>query len=447
MTDTLERSLAQLTALSSPLQWSDIERRAADGEAFPTDAPMHGGPTRVAVGLLAAAILLVVVVIAWQRDPATQDLHTDLGTPASSPPHATSPVDAAPSTTASGTGSSALRTRRFAVTATTADAYLVWGGESGSDEVDHRDGFAVDLESGSVSTIPDAPITLAWASQGAWTGTELVVWSATTGCDTCLPIIPEAAAWNPATSTWRRVTPPPSEATASAEGAVWAGDRIVTATSKGVAAAYDPAADDWTMLPPLDVAVWGKSSLVWTGTEVVFWVTSGFSGPFPAPVGNPIADQGWRWTLGASSWEPLPDLPDGHRTTRATAVWTGNELLIWGAATGGDSSNDVGVGARWRPGDDTWRPLAPSPQPAGGANEGTHGSQTLGVDRATGDVAIRPLLLSGFGLDPVRLLLYRPASDSWRSLGVFIAGWNPSVDVVDGRVFVSDPEAPIVGTL
>jgi len=442
MTDTVERAVAELSDLPSPLRWSDVERRAADSDVLPIHAPTRVGPTRVAIGLSAAAILLVVLMVAWSQRPENQELRTDLAAPTTSPP-----ADLTPSTTAPGSDSAALRTRRSAVSAITDDAYLVWGGESGAAEQDHLDGFAVDLGSGAVSTIPAAPITTVWASQGAWTGTELIVWSAWTGCDTCVPIVPEAAAWNPSTSTWRQVTAPPAAVTASTEGAVWAGDRIVTATSNGVAASYDPRTDEWTMLPPLDVAVWGQASLVWTGAEVVFWATAGFSGPFPAAVGGPIADQGWRWTPGAASWEPLPDLPEGQRTARASAVWTGAELVVWGAATGRDSSNDIGVGAKWRPGDDAWRPMAPSPQPAGSGFQGTQGSQLLGADRATGDVAVRPLALFGSEPDPGQVLLYSPGSDSWRSLEIYIDGWGAPVAVVDGTVFVPDPIAPIAGTL
>jgi len=183
---------------------------------------------------------------------------------------------------------------------------------------------------------------------------------------------------------------------------------------------------------------------VWTGDEVLFWSTSYFVGPFPDEVGSVVVDRGWRWAPGAGSWTPLPDLPDGHRTTRATAAWTGEELVVWGTAAGGRGQVDVGVGARWDPADGTWRPMAPSPQLPDRGWNGTMGSQAVVYDGVGQVVIVRPLSLSEGVETPKPLLLYEPTTDTWRTTTV--TADRPFL-TRDGVVLVADPAAPVAGRL
>jgi len=139
-------------------------------------------------------------------------------------------------------------------------------------------------------------------------------------------------------------------------------------------------------------------------------------------------------------------MPDGHGTQLGSLIWTGADIMVWGAATGGDSAKDIGVGARWRPGEQAWAPLALSPQGSGSGYEGTAGSQSLGADLATGHVVVHPLDLDG-GIGRRPALVYDLGSDTWAATGVVIGGYNPTFSVVGGRVFVPDARTPIVGRI
>jgi hypothetical protein len=121
-------------------------------------------------------------------------------------------------------------------------------------------------------------------------------------------------------------------------------------------------------------------------------------------------------------------------------AWTGRELVVWGQSTRDDA---LGVGARWRPGDTSWRPIAGWPHdPVEDPYEGTPGSQTLA---ATGDGRV---LVTGLGgSSELHTDLYDPTSDTWVDLGFTISGYHPSITVTGDLVLIPDEARPIAGRL
>lgn len=63
------------------------------------------------------------------------------------------------------------------------------------------------------------------------------------------------------------------------------------------------------------------------------------------------------------SWQPINLTGSPSARARATAVWTGSEMLVWGGQT---NSGETNSGARYNPVTDTWAPIstigAPSPR-------------------------------------------------------------------------------------
>lgn len=339
--------------------------------------------------------------------------------------------------------------RRSPVTVLTGTHHLVWGGEDGSGEVDRVDGFTVELVSGTVEEIPNAPITRLSETDGAWTGTELVVVSSG-ACTSCATPAPSAAAWDPE-GGWRGVAAPPVEVGEGTVGAVWTGALVVVVTRSGGAVAYDPGTDRWDDVPdvpdvPVGSAPSGTPTLVWTGSEIVLWLTAPDDGPFPSEAGSAVADRGWALDAGGDRWRALPDLPPGSRTQLGSLAWTGRELVAWGAATGGSGAEQVGVGARLVPGGAAWTPLPASPQRPAPGLEGTVGSQSLAVDPATGAVLVVPLDGSA-GASARDLLLYDPSTDAWTRTDVALGGHSPTIAAADGLLLVPDPGTPIAADL
>ena len=92
--------------------------------------------------------------------------------------------------------------------------------------------------------------------------------------------------------------------------------------AQNVAAAYDPSVSSWRRLPtpPGDIGDPVARTAVWTGREMLVW------GAFKASAYNPAAN---RWRL-------LPHAPTGH----GIAVWTGREMIGWGGGCCGDAWSD-----------------------------------------------------------------------------------------------------------
>src|SRR5205085_4655094 len=113
---------------------------------------------------------------------------------------------------------------------------------------------------------------------------------------------------------------------------------------------YDARARAWRRLaaPPGPASYLGRHTAVWTGNEMLVW-GFGFAAFDPAK----------------GLWRRLPAAPtDGGA---GLVVWTGRELIGWGGGCCGDAFGD---GLAYSPATNRWRklpraPLAPSQHPLG----------------------------------------------------------------------------------
>lgn len=211
----------------------------------------------------------------------------------------------------------------------------------------------------------------------------------------------------------------------------------------------EPASTDPPWLAPSDMEARPTSmegvptpvsdaTAVWTGEVVLVW---GGDEAFPkeddgyrpvAPIGR--ADGGI-YDPAADAWRPLPAAPLAGRFDHV-AVWTGTEMLVFG---GRDATEAFGDGAAFDPKAGTWRPLASRGAPSG---RGSPGAAWTG----------RELVVIG-GRGPrgearSDAFAYDPAKDAWRSLGTTAprdeptAAWTGTQIVVWGGV---DPSAATSG--
>jgi len=442
--DVLDEAVEALAEVPVPVRWSDVEDRLdrldwldrldrpgwLDGHADgprPSPRPGRRRLLVVAAGAMVAGLVTAVVLAGTGDTPGP--VTTGPG------PAPTTSGDSTTTTTAPATRTS----RTFPVTVVAGDEYLVWGGEAGAGDVSQRgDGFAVDLVTGAVRPIPAAPIDPRSGATGVWTGTELIVCCGAGQADGFGADTRSAAAWDPATGEWRTLARPPAGVARSFPAAVWTGEVMVVVATGPAVAVYEPAADRWTEVaaPP---AVDRRPQAVWTGDEVILWDARFGSGRVPPD--DAVADRGWRWAPGRDSWAPLPDLPAGSRTSLGSLGWTGTEIVVWGDATGAPG---LGVGATWRPDDDGWRPIGPSPQEVVDPYEGTAGSQTVVADPEGRRVLVRALD-DGVAVPP--LLVYDVATDTWTVSELEVPGYHPHLTVAAGRLLVPDSAAPVVGSV
>ncbi len=179
---------------------------------------------------------------------------------------------------------------------------------------------AKELAHGRWSRLPAAPIPDRNDPVGVWTGRELLVWGGQSG---------------------------PHDLVVHGDGA-----------------AYDPARGVWQELPPAPLTPRTGAAAAWTGRELIIW--GGYDHLGDNPGAFRVAGDGAAYDPARGAWRRLPPAPLSARAD-ATAVWTGREVLVVGGIPAVRTDRDRGFtdGAAYDPARDTWRRLAPSPQPRG----------------------------------------------------------------------------------
>lgn len=138
---------------------------------------------------------------------------------------------------------------------------------------------------------------------------------------------------------------------------------------------------------------------VWTGAQLIVW------GGNKSRAGDPPhANDGWALDARTRDWAEIEASPLSSRSWSG-AAWTGNELVIWGGASGSwPGESPLGDGAAYDPDADTWRLLPPAPIPANAPLVSAWtGSEVIFWGSVQGE---------GFGFGAA----YDPAADTWRRI-------------------------------
>jgi N-acetylneuraminic acid mutarotase len=233
-----------------------------------------------------------------------------------------------------------------------------------------------------------------------WTGSELLVHGPVFAGSGEIPKGRSvAAAYNPATRSWRRLPPAPG-AVLNGEGgyrAVWSGSELL-GWGMGLHAAYNPTTNRWRTLAPAPIGA--PSLTVWTGRQVLLW-GGGCCDDF-------LAD-GAGYDPATDTWQPLPAAPLAGRHT--TGAWTGRELIVVGGdgvASRQPSTYTVFAdAAAYNPATRSWRRLPPMPRPRADATVTWDGREVLVVG-GRGTVGRSGLYADG--------VAYNPATNRWRTL-------------------------------
>lgn len=219
--------------------------------------------------------------------------------------------------------------------------------------------------------LPPAPIRGRVSHTAVWTGAEMIVWG---GLSTNDGHLSDGAAYDPEKDSWRVLPPGPLDGRSSPQS-VWTGTEVIVWGGSGCCgggpgdrraapeslfrvdgAAYNPTTDKWRRVPPAPVDGQDSPAVVWTGHEMLVWGARS-TGPgtysVAAAAYNP-QENTWRKLSAAG----LP------ARAESTAVWAGTELIVWGGRS------DVGYmadGAAYDPVRDRWRPVPPAPLSARGS--------------------------------------------------------------------------------
>jgi N-acetylneuraminic acid mutarotase len=116
----------------------------------------------------------------------------------------------------------------------------------------------------------------------------------------------------------------------------------------------DPCASvgRWEAIPAIDLRGRVDHTAIWTGDEMVVWGGTQFTS-------SPMSD-GARFDPDAGRWRAMtgddaPDERDDH-----AAVWTGREMIVWGGNDYSEWSGKLASGGRYDPAADRWRALPPA---------------------------------------------------------------------------------------
>ncbi len=205
---------------------------------------------------------------------------------------------------------------------------------------------------------PITPYTRPVGAVSVWTGHQVIMWGG--GC--CGGANADGAAYTPATNTWRDL--PPSPLSARHTPGVWTGTEVIIAggyhptySGKGPhtvadAAAYNPATRTWRVLPPMPQPRSGAKA-VWDGTEAIYLggTLRGAHGPSAGGVAfSPATGQ----------WRRLPRMEFGR--SEFAVVWTGHQVLVWGGLTGRYGTQTVPPhGVAYDPAANRWSALPQAP--------------------------------------------------------------------------------------
>jgi N-acetylneuraminic acid mutarotase len=203
-----------------------------------------------------------------------------------------------------------------------------------------------------------------------WTGAEMIVWGGVTGGTMpSFTYTNTGGRYVPATDSWSATpTASPCPLARALHSAVWTGTEMivwggVTASSyisitcTNAGGRFNPATGVWTATPTSGAPTGrGGHSCVWTGTQMVVW--GGLSSCLT--VSMTYANTGSRYTPGGS-WTATTTANAPSARALATAVSTGEEMIVWGGGNGSyPNLTTTNTGGAYRLSDDTWRATSTS---------------------------------------------------------------------------------------
>ena len=225
---------------------------------------------------------------------------------------------------------------------------IVWGGVA-NDGTRRSDGgrYNPSLDTWTPTTTSGAPAAR-YVHTAVWTGTEMIVWGGTGAAN-----FNDGGRYSPFTNSWTSTTTTGAPVARNGHTAVWTGSEMIVWGGIGpsylnTGGRYNPSTDSWV---PTSLAPSGRygHTAVWTGSEMIVWGgDTGSASPFGTGARYNPSSNGW-----LSTGDPLvnPVARAGH-----TAVWTGSEMIVWGGGALGPNSLPRRDGGRYNPATNGWVP-------------------------------------------------------------------------------------------
>jgi N-acetylneuraminic acid mutarotase len=284
-----------------------------------------------------------------------------------------------------------------------------------------RAGTATPPVAGTWQRLPPAPIAPSGGVVSVWTGRQMLIFGRANPDPTLPWSVDVAAAYNPATSTWRRLTPFPGPK-GNYEGrywAVWTGKEMLVVGPID-RQAFNPGTNRWRRLPKTAEVPGGI--VVWTGREMIGWGGGCCGDAFSDGAAyNPATNI--RRKLARSPLAP---------EQQPIGAWTGRELVLlvsgMNPASGKPWPARLARAAAYNPITDTWRRIAPLPAERPTADAVWDGREVLivgGTGAQNARTGVRSPAAVGFA--------YNPGTNHWRRIAPMQAGRAGAVVVWTGK--------------
>ncbi len=238
----------------------------------------------------------------------------------------------------------------------TGSEMIVWGGLGSSD---WNTGGKYDPATNSwmATSTTNAP-SGRFEQTAVWTGSEMIVWGGTDGYDD----VNTGGRYNPSTDSWIATSTSTAPSARKGHTAVWTGSEMIIwggVYQRGgppeyfnTGGRYNPSTNSWTATSTTNAPV-GRElhTAVWTGNEMLIWGGERFGS---------YLNTGGRYNPTTDMWSATStiDSPTGRRSH--TAVWTGTEMIVWG----GVGNTVFDTGGRYNPITGTWIATSTSNAPS-----------------------------------------------------------------------------------
>jgi N-acetylneuraminic acid mutarotase len=195
-----------------------------------------------------------------------------------------------------------------------------------------------------------------------WTGSEMIVWGGYNGSSG--GYLNTGGRYNPSTDRWTAISTTGAPDARRFHTAVWTGSEMIVWGGYGngsggylnTGSRYNPSTDRWTAISTTGAPDAREyHTAVWTGNEMIVW--GGYTNISPNYLStggryNPVTD---RWMATTTTNAP-------HARWHHTAVWTGSQMIVWGGK--GSSSGLLNTGSRYNPSTDRWTAISTTGAPA-----------------------------------------------------------------------------------
>jgi len=182
-----------------------------------------------------------------------------------------------------------------------------------------------------------------------WTGTELLVFGGRTQRSDAWgrSVTNTGGRYQPQTDSWSTLAVSQAPSPRQSHAAAWTGTELIiwgglgssalnTPALLGSGARYNHVLNTWTTMAGLAAGATGVVASVWADPSFIVW--------------NVNTGNGARYLPAADRWEPIATGGPRSVSASAAAVWTGSEMLVWGAPI-------LNSGSRYNPRTDVWSPM------------------------------------------------------------------------------------------